>query len=293
MLEAYAAHLLDLAPVAGRRLKVVVDAGNGMAGHTVPAVWSARDVVDLVPLYFELDGTFPNHDANPLDRATLLDLQAGCWRDGADVGLAFDGDADRCFLVDEPGAVVSPSRCTALIAVRELARSRAHDHPQPDHEPGCARDRPRARRHPGPDEGRALRHQGAMAETGRHLRRRALRPLLLPRLLVRRLRHARGSALAGGARRSDRPLSALVGVRPLCRLRRDQQRGCRRPAVLGRIRSLRRPRGVKLDDLDGLTVTHAEWWFNVRASNTEPLLRLNAEGIDRPPWNASATSCSG
>ena len=123
MLEAYAAHLLTLAPVVGRRLKVVVDAGNGMAGHTAPAVFGRLgDEVDLVPLYFELDGTFPNHEANPIEPENLRDLQAKVLEVGADVGLAFDGDADRCFVVDELGRAVSPSTLTALIATRELAK---------------------------------------------------------------------------------------------------------------------------------------------------------------------------
>ena len=124
VLEAYAAHLLSLAPVTGRRLKVVVDAGNGMAGHTAPAVFDrlGERQVELVPMYFELDGTFPNHEANPIEPANLRDLQARVVAEGADIGLAFDGDADRCFLVDERGRAVSPSTLTALIAARELAK---------------------------------------------------------------------------------------------------------------------------------------------------------------------------
>ena len=124
MLEAYAAHLLTLAPVTGRRLKVVVDAGNGMAGYTAPAVFGrlGEHQVELVPMYFELDGTFPNHEANPIEPANLVDLQHRVVAEGADIGLAFDGDADRCFLVDERGRAVSPSTLTALIAARELAK---------------------------------------------------------------------------------------------------------------------------------------------------------------------------
>ena len=196
VLEAYAAHLVGLAPVTGRRLKVVADAGNAMAGLTAPAVLGrVGDVVDLVPLYFELDGTFPNHDANPLDESTLVDLRARVVAEGADAGLAFDGDADRCFLVDETGAVVSPSAVTALIATRELAK-----------EPGAtiihnlitSRSVPEIVRehggHAGADEGRPLGHQGADGGDQRDLRRRALRALLLPRLLARRLRHARRPA---------------------------------------------------------------------------------------------------
>jgi phosphomannomutase len=121
VLADYAAHLLTLAPVHGRRLTVVVDAGNGMAGHTAPAVFEKLDV-DLVPMYFELDGSFPNHEANPIEPENLRDLQARVRETGADIGLAFDGDADRCFLVDERGELVSPSVLTALIAARELAK---------------------------------------------------------------------------------------------------------------------------------------------------------------------------
>ncbi|MDQ2638897.1 MAG: DUF3131 domain-containing protein, partial [Actinomycetota bacterium] len=103
-----------------RPLKVAVDAGNGMAGHTTPAVLGPMAGVTVEPLYFELDGTFPNHEANPLDPANLLDLQAHVLKTGADIGLAFDGDADRCFVVDEKGHPVSPSAVTALVAAREL-----------------------------------------------------------------------------------------------------------------------------------------------------------------------------
>lgn len=122
-LTDYAAHLLSLVDLAEiRPLKVVVDAGNGMGGHTVPTVFAGLPV-DLVPMYFELDGTFPNHEANPLDPANIVDLRARVVAEGADLGLAFDGDADRCFVVDERGEGVSPSAITALVAARELARN--------------------------------------------------------------------------------------------------------------------------------------------------------------------------
>jgi phosphomannomutase len=123
VLEEYAAHLLSLAPVAGRRLKVVVDAGNGMAGLTAPVVFGRiGDTVELVPMYFELDGTFPHHEANPIEPENLVDLQKRVVAENADLGLAFDGDADRCFVVDELGRAVPPSSLTALIAARELAK---------------------------------------------------------------------------------------------------------------------------------------------------------------------------
>src|SRR6478752_6698360 len=112
--------LVDLTEL--RPLRVAVDAGNGMGGHTTPAVLGAIPSITLLPLYFELDGTFPNHEANPLDPANLVDLQAAVRQHGADIGLAFDGDADRCFVIDEHGHPVSPSAVTALVASRELGR---------------------------------------------------------------------------------------------------------------------------------------------------------------------------
>ena len=113
--------------VSNGPLKVVVDAGNGMAGHTAPAVFDRlSEQVEMVPMYFELDGTFPNHEANPIEAANLVDLQKRVLAEGADIGLAFDGDADRCFLVDERGELVSPSTLTALIAARELRREPGH-----------------------------------------------------------------------------------------------------------------------------------------------------------------------
>ena len=122
LLSGYAAHLKTLVDLSGiRPLKVAVDAGNGMAGHTVPKVFEGLPI-SLVPLYFELDGTFPNHEANPIEPKNLADLRRAVLDSGADIGLAFDGDADRCFVVDERGEIVSPSVLTALIAVAELAR---------------------------------------------------------------------------------------------------------------------------------------------------------------------------
>ncbi|MEW1981613.1 phosphomannomutase/phosphoglucomutase [Citricoccus sp. NPDC079358] len=132
LLAAYAAYLRSLVDLSGiRELKVVVDAGNGMAGMTTPAVLGDTVLeglpLQIEPLYFELDGTFPNHPANPLEPENLRDLQAAVVAHGADLGLAFDGDADRCFVIDETGEPVSPSAVTGLVARREIARARAGD----------------------------------------------------------------------------------------------------------------------------------------------------------------------
>ena len=286
VLEAYAAHLLTLVPVEGRRLKVVVDAGNGMAGHTAPAVFGrlGEDRVELVPMYFELDGTFPNHEANPIDPDNLVDLQKRVLSEGADVGLAFDGDADRCFLVDERGAAVSPSTLTALIAARELAK-----------EPGASvihnlitsRAVPEIVTELGGNPVRTrVGHsfiKATMAETdaifgGEHSGHFYFRDFWRADSGMLAALHAL-AALA----ETDRTLSDLLG---------DYERY----VVSGEINSTVADQGavvaeieetyghldgVTTDRLDGLTVTHRDWWFNVRPSNTEPLLRLNAEGRDQ------------
>jgi phosphomannomutase len=284
VLQAYAAHLLSLAPVEGRRLKVVVDAGNGMAGHTAPAVFDRlADQVDLVPMYFELDGSFPHHEANPIEAANLVDLQERVLAEKADIGLAFDGDADRCFLVDERGQAVSPSTLTALIAARELAK-----------EPGAtvihnlitSRAVPEIVAELG---GKPVRTRvghsyikATMAETdaifgGEHSGHFYFRDFWRADSGMLAALHAM-AALAG----TDQPLSEL-----LAQYERYPMSGeinsevADQKAVLTEIESTFGGRdGVEVDHLDGLSVTSDDWAFNVRASNTEPLLRLNAEGKD-------------
>ncbi|HJQ06490.1 MAG TPA: phosphomannomutase/phosphoglucomutase [Nocardioides sp.] len=282
LLEEYAAYLLKLAPVTGRRLKIAVDAGNGMGGLTTPAVLSRIDA-EVFPLYFELDGTFPNHEANPIEPENLVDLQAAVREHGADIGLAFDGDADRCFLVDERGAAVSPSTLTALIAARELAK-----------EPGAtvihnlitSRAVPEIVEELG---GKPVRTRvghsyikATMAETdaifgGEHSGHFYFRDFWRADSGMLAALHAL-AALA----ETDQPLSQLLKTYERYPLSgeinstvADQQ------AVLQQLEATYGGRdGVELDHLDGLSVTHPDWAFNVRASNTEPLLRLNAEGRD-------------
>ena len=230
LLPGYAEYLKKLVDLSGiRPLKVVVDAGNGMAGHTVPVVFEGLPLT-LIALYFELDGTFPNHEANPIDPENLRDLQQAVKDNNADIGLAFDGDADRCFVVDERGEIVSPSVLAALIATRELAR-----------EPGAtvihnlitSRAVPELiTEHGGTPVRTRVGHsfiKAKMAETQRRVRRRALRPLLLQGLLVRRLGHAGGAARAGRARpRQPAAVRHAAGLLPVRGEWRDQQRG-RRP----------------------------------------------------------------
>jgi phosphomannomutase len=284
VLDAYAAHLLSLAPVVGRRLKVVADAGSGMAGHTAPAVFGRLgDQVDLVPMYFDLDGTFPHHEANPIEPANLVDLQARVLAEGADIGLAFDGDADRCFIVDERGEAVSPSTLTALIASRELAK-----------EPGStvihnlitSRSVPEIVRELG---GKPVRTRvghsyikATMAETGaifggEHSGHFYFRDFWRADSGMLAALHTL-AALA----ETDRTLSELLAEFDRYVLSGEiNSEVADQAAVSAEIEATYAAQdGVTTDRLDGLTVSHADWSFNVRPSNTEPLLRLNAEGRD-------------
>ena len=283
LLSGYAAHLKKLVDLSAiRPLKVAVDAGNGMAGHTVPKVFEGLPLT-LVPLYFELDGTFPNHEANPIEPANLRDLQRAVIDAGADIGLAFDGDADRCFVVDERGHIVSPSVLTALIAVRELAR-----------EPGAAvihnlitsRAVPEIiTEHGGIPVRTRVGHsfiKARMAETGA-----VFGGEHSGHFYFRDFWYADSGMLAAlhvlaALGEQQAPLSEIlagygryVATGELNSEVQDQA------AATERVRAefASRP-GITADGLDGLTITGDGWWFNLRPSNTEPLLRLNLEAAD-------------
>ncbi|MFF6811532.1 phosphomannomutase/phosphoglucomutase [Streptomyces sp. NPDC012403] len=283
-LDDYAAHLRSLVDLASLRpLKVVVDAGNGMGGHTVPTVFAGLPLT-LVPMYFELDGTFPNHEANPLDPANLVDLRRRVREEGADLGLAFDGDADRCFVVDERGEPVSPSAITALVASRELARNGGrgtviHNLITSWSVPEVVRE------NGGTPERTRVGHsfiKAEMARTGaifggEHSAHYYFRDFWNADTGMLAALHV--LAALGGQQGT---LSALVaqydryaGSGEINSTVDDQT------ARLAAIRAAYEGRdGITLDELDGLTVTSTDWWFNVRPSNTEPLLRLNAEARD-------------
>jgi phosphomannomutase len=285
LLAAYAAYLIDLVPGIRdiRRLRVVVDAGNGMGGLTVPQVFDSLPL-DLTPMYFELDGSFPNHEANPIDPANLRDLQKQVRATGADIGLAFDGDADRCFVVDERGEIVSPSVLTALIADRELAKEPAatviHNLITSRAVPEIVRERG------GVPVRTRVGHsfiKATMAETGavfggEHSGHFYFRDFWRADSGMLAALHA--LAALG---QSDGQLSAL-----LAQYDRYAGSGEVNSEVADAAASLAAVRdtfsaqpGVELDELDGLTVDLGDGrWFNVRASNTEPLLRLNVEAPD-------------
>ncbi len=283
LLSGYASHLKKLVDLSAiRPLKVAVDAGNGMAGHTVPTVFEGLPIT-VVPLYFELDGTFPNHEANPIDPQNLRDLQRAVIDSEADIGLAFDGDADRCFVVDERGHIVSPSVLTALIAVRELAR-----------EPGAtvihnlitSRAVPEIiTEHGGIPVRTRVGHsfiKARMAETGA-----VFGGEHSGHFYFRDFWYADSGMLAAlhvlaALGEQDAPLSdILAGYGRYVATGEINSEVADQAGATARVRAefASRP-GVTSDELDGLTITGDGWWFNLRPSNTEPLLRLNLEASD-------------
>jgi phosphomannomutase len=283
LLPAYATYLRGLVDLSGiRPLTVVVDAGNGMAGHTVPAVLGAP--LTVVPMYFELDGSFPNHEANPLEPANLRDLQAKVVEVGADIGLAFDGDADRCFVVDERGRPVSPSAITALVAARALA-----DHPGDTviHNLITSRAVPEiVREHGGVPVRSRVGHsfiKQVMAETGavfggEHSAHYYFRDFWRADTGMLAALHV--LAALGAA---DVPLSRLTAE--YARYAASGEVNSTVADVPGRTAAVEEAYGKRdgagVDHLDGLTVSLPDGsWFNLRPSNTEPLLRLNVEAPD-------------
>ncbi|MSO28272.1 MAG: phosphomannomutase/phosphoglucomutase [Candidatus Planktophila sp.] len=280
MLTEYVDHLLTLVDLSEiHQLKIVIDAGNGMAGHTAPAVF-ARLNCEVIPMYYELDGTFPNHEANPIDPKNLKDLQKAVKKHKADIGLAFDGDADRCFLVDESGDLVNPSTLTALIAARELTK------------------------HPGASIIYNLISSRAVVEIVEESGGKAIRSRV-GHSYIKKLMADTGAVFGGEHsghfyfkdfwRADSGMLAALHAIAALgevsAPLSKILKPYCRYVAsgeinseVLDAQSSMNEIAekfgesvGNEVDHLDGLTVNGDTWWFNVRASNTEPLLRLNVE----------------
>jgi phosphomannomutase len=278
MLDEYVDYLLDLVDLSSiRDLKIVIDAGNGMAGHTAPAVFAKLNA-KIIPMYFELDGTFPNHEANPIDEANLKDLKKRVKSTGADIGLAFDGDADRCFLVDENGNAVNPSLLTALISERELKKQ------------------------PGATIIYNLISSKAVKEVitengGKPLRSRVghsyIKAMMAESGAVFGGEHSGHFYFAQFWRADSGMLAALHAIaalgssektlsellKPYARYYASGEINSKVQDPAHKIAELKSIYGdqFQIDELDGLTVTADNWWFNVRASNTEPLLRLNVE----------------
>ena len=280
LLTPYVDHLLTLVELKDiRPLKVVIDAGNGMAGHTAPAVFQRLNC-EVIPMYFELDGTFPNHEANPIDAKNLKDLQKAVKKNKADIGLAFDGDADRCFLVDENGDLVNPSTLTALIAHREL------------------------KKYPGSNIIYNLISSRAVIEIVEENGGTAIRSRV-GHSYIKKLMADTGAVFGGehsghfyfkdfwradsgmlaalhaiaALGESDRSLSSLL--KPYSRYVASGEINSEVKDSSAAMKLVEKKYGkkddVEIDHLDGLTVNGDNWWFNLRASNTEPLLRLNVE----------------
>jgi phosphomannomutase len=279
LLTPYAAYLHSLVPVSGRRLKVVVDAGNGMAGLTAPAVLGPLDL-DLVELFFDLDGSFPNHEANPLVPANLDDVRAAVRRERADVGLAFDGDADRCFVIDERGEPVSPSALTALIAVRALAD-----------EPGAHIIHNLITSKAVPEIVTRLGGVPVRTKVGHSLIKATMASTNAVfggehsgHFYFRDFWYADSGMLAAlhllaAVAETDLPVSRLMaGYHPYAASGEINTTVTDADRVVEAIgRHLGGTSEVTSDHLDGLTLTGPDWWLNVRPSNTEPVLRLNVE----------------
>ena len=280
LLDDYVKHLHSLVDMSEiRKLKVVIDAGNGMAGFTAPAIFEGLNL-EIIPMYFELDGSFPNHEANPIDAKNLKDLQKAVKKHKADIGLAFDGDADRCFLVDENGETVNPSDLTALIADRELKKN------------------------PGASIIYNLISSRAVAEVVAENGGTALRSRVGHSYIKAMM--AQSGAIFGGEhsghfyfkdfwRADSGALAALHAIAALgtskgslSKLLKPYQRYFSSGEINSKVKDAQKimhfieekyskSDSVTIDHLDGLTVSGDTWWFNLRPSNTEPLLRLNVE----------------
>ena len=301
VLGDYGSFLRGLVDLTGiRRLMVVVDAGNGMGGHTVPAVLGMAAgldelPLDIVPLYFELDGSFPNHEANPLEPSNLVDLQAAVLEHGADLGLAFDGDADRCFVIDERGEAVSPSAITAMIADREISKEAASGRDAANvrivHNVITSRAVPELIRDRGAEPVRTrVGHSFIKAEMaqhdavfgGEHSAHYYFRDFWFADSGMLAALHVL-AALGGQAQ----PLSEVMArFGTYASSGEINSTVADAGAATEAVRAWAASQGVDEDRLDGLTLTHDGgegdpwWWLNLRASNTEPLLRLNVEAVD-------------
>ena len=283
MLEEYVDHLLTLVDLREiRPLKIVIDAGNGMAGYTAPAIF-ARLNCEVIPMYFELDGSFPNHEANPLDESTLVDLKKAVNEHSADLGLAFDGDADRCFLVDENGEGINPSSLTALIAERELKKN------------------------PGSKIIYNLISSRTVQEVisennGIGLRSRVghsnIKKLMAETGAIFGGEHSGHFYFKDFWRADSGALAALHAIAALgtskesiSELLASYSRYVQSGEINTKVADVQQATEivkqryssteVEIDYLDGLTVNGDSWWFNLRPSNTEPLLRLNVEAKDQ------------
>ena len=281
ILDDFAAHCLSFVdPATIRPFKIAVDAGNGMAGETAPHVF-ARLNCEIVPLYFELDGSFPNHPASPIEPENMADVQAAVKKHGCDLGVAFDGDADRMFVVDEKGALVDGSTVTALVALNTLKRY-----------PGakilynliCSRSVPELiekaggipiRSKVGHSIIKAVMREQDVVFGGEHSGHFYFRDnWYADSGMIALLQCLELFGKAG------RPVSEVIA--PIDTRFRSGEINSQVRDVAAKLAQLEAHyRDAAIDHLDGITISYPDWWMNVRPSNTEPLLRLNVEGDTR------------
>src|SRR6185436_12514765 len=282
LLDDFGRHVRSFADTSVLKpLAVVADTANGMGGRVVPRVFEGLPF-SLTVLYGELDGTFPNHPADPIQPENLKDLQRAVLDLNADIGLAFDGDADRVFLVDDKGVPVSGSTTTAIVAAGILDR---HPGESVVHNLICSKALPEViREHGGTPVRTRVGHsfiKQVMAETG----------------AIFGGEHSAHYYFRDNWRADSGSIAALCVLEQLCRadvplseLRKPFERYVQSGEVNSRVddplaiieKVAAEFSACSQDRLDGLTVDCGEWWFNLRPSNTEPLLRLNLEAADAP-----------
>jgi phosphomannomutase len=279
VLDAYAEHALGIIDASIiKPLKIAVDAGNGMGGLLAPSVFG-RLPIEIVPLFFELDGTFPNHEANPIEPENIRDLQRAVIDQGCDLGIAFDGDADRMFLIDEHGAFVGGDMTTAMVSIQMLKK---HPGSAIVYNLICSRSVPETiaehggtpiRSRVGHSFIKAIMRENDAVFGGEHSGHFYFRDNwyadsgLIAALTVIELISEEGLALS----------EILKPIDNRVRSGEINSEVSDIPAVLERVEATYAAQGATIDHLDGLTVEFDDWWFNLRGSNTQPLLRLNVE----------------
>ncbi|WP_166971002.1 phosphohexomutase domain-containing protein [Brevibacterium atlanticum] len=300
MRQQYAARIRDLTRVDEvTGLRIVLDAGNGMAGRLLGEVFgtdagAAAVPFDVIGLFTELDGTFPNHEANPLKPENLVDAARAVVETGADLGLVFDGDADRCFFIDEAGATMSPSAVGALVAEREIARSRAAGVAEPTVIHNLITSRSVAETITAAG-GRALRskvgHSGIktlMAETGAVFACEHSAHFYFHEFFGADSGMLAACHLIAALAESDAPASRLVDSYDRFFQSGEINFTVADPdAVLADFAAHAEDFPTNsVDDLDGIGLQGEDWWINLRKSNTEPLVRLNVEAASEAHMRA-------
>lgn len=283
VIDAYAEHALSIIDVnIIKPLKIAVDAGNGMAGLLVPRVF--KDLpCEIIPLYFELDGTFPNHEANPIEPENIRDLQRTVIDQQCDFGIAFDGDADRMFLIDEHGTFIGGDMTTAMVSIQMLKK---HPGSAIVYNLICSRTVPEViseqggtpiRSRVGHSFIKAIMRENDAVFGGEHSGHFYFRDNwyadsgLIAVLTVLELISEDGESLSEILKPIDNRVRSGEINSEVADIK----------SVIARVESTYEAQGAEIDHLDGLTVVFDDWWFNLRGSNTQPLLRLNVEADEK------------